>query len=100
MGTWQENPADLHERSALAKVLRSADCTFSGTTAQDMRRHCDLVGKRYTLGSQYSRGAYEQAIGASQRRAIATVLQTADRGLGRLPCQRYPGQAILEAMIE
>jgi hypothetical protein len=78
--TWDENPTDLHERNAFARVLRSTDCTLSGTTARDMKRHCDLVGKRYSRGDQYSRGAYEQAIGSFQRRAVATVLTSVSVG--------------------
>lgn len=92
---WEENPTDLHERNALAKVLRSSDCTFSGTTVHDMKRHCVLVGKRYTRSEEYSRGAYEQAIGNLQRRAITTVLQRAPGG-GGLP-RRGPPMAVSRA---
>merc|ERR1712083_189588 len=44
--TWEENPRDLENRTSLARVLHSADCSDQGITVRRMRRHQALLGKR------------------------------------------------------
>merc|ERR1712014_326167 len=68
--TWEENPQNLENRTSLARVLHSADCSDQGITVRRMRRHQTLIGKRCPSAKHYSQEAFEEALGGQPRQAF------------------------------
>lgn len=63
--TWVENELGLEERTSLAKVIRSADCSASGTIVQDLERHRAnaLQQRNVDDGRTYATGVYIISLG-------------------------------------
>jgi len=64
--TWEENPRGLEVRNALAKVLRSVECSVARIAVRDMRSHQARFNKPGNSASaskckRYARGAYDRA---------------------------------------
>jgi len=68
--TWEENPADLDDRKALAKVVRTTECTQNGVWIRNMRNYQlkeNTAAKQTTVSCSqcklYAQGAYSRAVG-------------------------------------
>jgi hypothetical protein len=64
--TWETNPQGLELRNALAKVLRSVDCSVARIAIRDMMSHQARFNRPGTCAStskckRYARGAYDRA---------------------------------------
>jgi hypothetical protein len=66
---WDENVADLEDRLSLAKVIRSASCSQSGATVQDIQNHRAKLLRQcsgHDKSRTYATGVYVVALGGSQ----------------------------------
>merc|ERR1712232_651425 len=88
--TWEENPRDLENRTSLARVLHSADCSDQGITVRRMRRHQALLGKRCPSAKHYSQEAFEEAMGGQPRQAFTVLPYKAYQPPVQQPPQSRP----------
>jgi len=81
--TWEENPVDLDVRNSLAKTFRSADCSETGVTVQEIKNYSvgltdsEEAGLALSTGKRYAQGVYDWARGETQRAArFRTILDS------------------------
>jgi len=89
--TWVENPAELEDRNAFAKIVRTQDCKGHGVNVRFMKTYQRRESEPTTSHSKcknYAQGAYARAVGIKSKQCSG-FYKGAGSGKWQLSEQKY-----------
>lgn len=88
---WEENPVDVEERYACARVLRVADASGSSTTVGQLRNQCQELAAATLSSRRYAQRAFELAGGVMLASSLLRPPEVNEGPVAPPPTGHVPG---------